>query len=84
MVFVYFLKLINNDIYIGSTIDIKKRIYDHKNGRVKATRNLLPLKLKAFIAVSNEHKARQLEKYFKTGSGRAILNKRILSDVALA
>ena len=34
----------------------------------------------AYIAVQTEDQARQLEKYFKTGSGKAILRKRILAD----
>jgi hypothetical protein len=36
----------------------------------------------AYIAVRTEKKARELEKYFKTGSGRAVLKKRILTDEA--
>jgi len=40
------------------------------------------LTLEAFIAVKTESKARELEKYFKTGSGKAILKKRILTDEA--
>lgn len=35
-------------------------------------------KLEAYVAVKTEKKAQELEKYFKTGSGRAVLNKRIL------
>jgi len=33
--------------------------------------------------VRTEEKARELEKYFKTGSGKAILKKRILTDKVL-
>jgi len=38
----------------------------------------------AYIEEYSEKKARELERYLKTGSGRAILHKRILSDAALA
>jgi hypothetical protein len=38
------------------------------------------LKLAGYIAVPNSQKARELEKYFKAGSGKAILKKRILTD----
>jgi len=38
----------------------------------------LPLDLTANIAVNTEEKARRLEKDLKTGSGRSILQKRIL------
>jgi len=40
--------------------------------------------LEAFIGVKTESKAREFEKYLKTGSGRAILKKRILTDEAKA
>jgi len=43
-----------------------------------------PLYLMSYIAVNNEAKARRLERYLKTGSGKAILKKRILMDEALA
>jgi len=33
---------------------------------------------KPYIAVQTERKARELEKYFKIGSGKAVLYKRIL------
>ncbi|RLC38916.1 excinuclease ABC subunit C [Candidatus Falkowbacteria bacterium] len=84
MGYVYFLKLSNNDIYIGSTKNLNNRLLNHKKGEVKATMNLLPVKLLAYIAVPRETHARRLEKYFKTGSGRAVLKKRILTDEALA
>ena len=38
--------------------------------------------LVAYVAVPTERKARKLEKYFKTGSGKAVLKKRILTDEA--
>ena len=63
---------------------MKVRINEHKNGKVNATKHLLPIKLLAYIVVPSERQARELEKYFKTGSGRAILKKRILTDEALA
>lgn len=39
--------------------------------------------LEAYVAVKTEQKARQLEKYFKTGSGKAVLYKRILQSPKL-
>jgi hypothetical protein len=43
---------------------------------VTSTRAYLPVTLKAYIAVESEAGARQLEQYFKTGSGKAFANKR--------
>jgi hypothetical protein len=36
----------------------------------------------AYVAVPTVRKAKELEKYFKTGSGKAVLKKRILTDEA--
>jgi putative endonuclease len=82
MGYVYFLRLCNGMVYIGSTKDLKHRFREHKTGKVNATKSHLPVKLLAYIAVPTEHKARDLEIYFKSGSGRAILKKRILTDEA--
>ncbi len=55
---------------------------EHNDGLSISTKHYRPLTLEAFVAVKTESKARELEKYFKTGSGKAILKKRILTDEA--
>jgi predicted GIY-YIG superfamily endonuclease len=76
MWYVYFLELLNGDIYVGSTPDLKRRFSEHQNGRVVSTKSYRPVKLKAYLAVETETKARELEKYFKSGFGKAIAMKR--------
>ncbi len=76
MWYVYFLELKNGDIYVGSTGDLKQRHQSHQLGKVMSTRSFLPVKLKSYIAVETELNALQLEKYFKSGSGKAIAYKR--------
>ncbi len=79
MWYVYILRSIrDNALYIGSTNDIGRRLDEHNSGKVESTRNRKPLSLEAYIAVKDKNKAIELEQYLKTGSGRAILNKRIL------
>lgn len=78
MWYVYFLELNNKHIYVGSTDDLKRRISSHDSGHVQSTKGFLPVKLKSYVAVETEAKARELEKYFKTGSGKAIAKKRLL------
>jgi hypothetical protein len=38
----------------------------------------VPVGLKAYVAVETEKRARELERYFKSGSGTAIALKRFL------
>ena len=76
MDYVYFLKERHGRIYVGSTNNLKRRLEEHKKDK-------LGFKLLGYVAVEGEHKARELEKYFKTGSGRAVLKKRILTDEVL-
>ena len=65
----------SDGIYIGSTSDLKRRMNEHLTGQCAFTKSLLPIKLEAYIAVSEEKTVRDLEKYFKSGSGRAVLKK---------
>ncbi len=76
MWYVYFLELSNGNIYVGSTNDLKRRKKSHDNGEVNSTKPFLPVKLKAYVAVETSVVARKLEKYFKSGSGKAIAIKR--------
>ena len=79
MWYVYFLELVNKNIYVGCTNDLSKRVQKHRNAQVESTKSLLPLRLKSYLVVPTKKKALELEKYFKTGSGKAILKKRILT-----
>lgn len=74
--YVYFLQLNNGDIYVGSTNDLKRRFSSHQAGHVLSTKAFLPAKLKSYAAVENKALARELEKYFKSGSGKAFATPR--------
>ena len=85
MYYVYFLKSLNSPFrYVGYTSNLKKRMYEHNQGLNKSTKHYSPFKLDAYIAVGTEIIAKDLEKYFKTGSGIAFARKRILTYEALA
>jgi predicted GIY-YIG superfamily endonuclease len=51
---------------------------EHNSGKVDSTKNRTPLRLEAYFAVKGKSRAITLEQYFKTGSGKAFLQKRIL------
>jgi len=58
MWYVYFLELGNDDIYVGSTSDLKRRLSSYQAGHVLSTKTLLPATLKSYIAVETELRAR--------------------------
>jgi predicted GIY-YIG superfamily endonuclease len=76
--YVYFLELGNADIYVGSTDDLKRRFASHQARHVHSTKAYLPAALKSYVAVQTEEHARELETYFKSGSGKAVALKRLI------
>jgi putative endonuclease len=70
----------DNQLYVGSTKHLERRMREHTNGECISTAKRRPLTLESYIAVTTEEKARKLEKYFKTGSGTSIVKKRILQS----
>jgi predicted GIY-YIG superfamily endonuclease len=79
MWYVYILRsIIDKNLYVGSTNNIRRRLIEHNSGKVDSTKSRMPFNLEAYIAVKDQAKAIELEQYFKTGSGRALLQKRIL------
>jgi predicted GIY-YIG superfamily endonuclease len=81
--YVYFLELSNGDIYVGSTDDLRRHFKSHQQGHVLSTRNHLPAVLRAYVAVPDEATARSLERYFKSGSGKAFCKQAVLEWPAL-
>lgn len=80
MWYVYFLELSNRDVYVGSTDDLRRRFASHQKGEVSSTRKYLPAILRSYVAVETEAGARGLERYFKSGSGKAFAKKRFLTE----
>ena len=78
MYYVYILKYSNGKIYTGCTENLQNRVDKHNKGYVKSTKNFLPIKLINYIAFSEKDKAYLFEKYLKSGSGKAFLNKRLI------
>ncbi|MBO9203497.1 MULTISPECIES: GIY-YIG nuclease family protein [Niastella] len=78
MYYVYILRCNNGSPYTGCTQDLKERFQRHTNGYVPATQALLPVELIFYYAFKDKYKAFEFEKYLKTGSGRAFMQKRFL------
>jgi putative endonuclease len=75
MFYVYLLLLGNEDIYKGVTDDLKRRFSEHKNGKVKSTRNYRPIKLIGYEAYILKSDALRREKFLKTTEGRKFLRQ---------
>jgi putative endonuclease len=71
------LQQANGDIYVGSTNDLRYRFGAHQGGQVASTKLYLPVVLLSYVAVPTELHARRLERYFKSGSGKAFAKKRL-------
>ena len=66
---------------MGRTKNLKDRLHRHSKGYVKYTSGRRPVKLITYVSFSNEWKSVLFEKYLKTGSGRAFMNKRLIGQV---
>lgn len=78
--YVYFLESINYpELYIGYTIDLRKRLQEHNCGLNFSTKSYKPWKLIHYEAYLNEKDAKRREKYLKTSQGARLL-KRMLKE----
>ncbi|MEO1033045.1 MAG: GIY-YIG nuclease family protein [Bacteroidota bacterium] len=75
---VYILKCLDGSFYVGCTSNLEKRLKRHSAGQVISTKRRLPVKLVTHIVFNDKYKAYNFEKYLKSGSGRAFLNKRLI------
>jgi len=76
MYYVYILQSQkNNSLYIGYTIDLKKRFKKHNTGENKATRPFRPYELIYYEALLNIKDAKARERFLKSGWGRRSIKK---------
>lgn len=71
MYYVYLLQSDkNNQIYTGLTDNLKRRLQEHKNGKVRTTNRLLPIHLIFYEAFINKDDAMRRERYLKSTKGK--------------
>jgi len=80
MYYVYLLKSQSHpkQPYVGSTRDLRQRLKEHNEGRSPHTAKFRPWILVAYFAFAHEKTAIAFEKYPKSGSGRAFINRHFL------
>lgn len=84
MAFIYILEsLQDGKFYTGSTVDLKRRLEQHRSGKVKSTKSRLPVKLVYFEKLESELKARQREIFLKTPAG-GVTKKVLARDFLMA
>ena len=79
MKYVYLLKSLSSPEkrYFGIASNLKRRLGEYNSGLSKHTANFGPWRVETYLGFSDEKKARDFEKYLKTGSGKAFSQKRL-------
>ncbi|MEK7123541.1 MAG: GIY-YIG nuclease family protein [Patescibacteria group bacterium] len=74
MFYVYAIKSIKrNYIYVGLTNNLARRFAEHNNKKERTTRVFAPFRILLAKRFTTRIKARQKEKYFKSGVGKEYL-----------
>ena len=69
----------DNKFYVGYTKNLKLRLKQHQEGKVKSTKNRGKFKLIYFEGCLNQQDATHREKYLKTYLGKMFLRNRLKS-----
>ena len=72
------LKCNDGSNYTGCTANIFDRLDRHTKGQIDYTASRLPVDLIVTISFNNKYRDYDFEKYLKSASGRAFLNKRLI------
>ncbi len=76
MYYVYVLKSLDNDkLYTGRTSDLKSRIKQHLNKKVRTTKSYGKIKLIFYEAFLSKKDSIRREKYLKTSKGKSSLKQ---------
>lgn len=80
MFYVYILRSLSfsDQIYIGYTNNLSKRLSVHNAGNSIYTSKYVPWEIVTYVTFSNSAKAIKFEKYLKTSAGKVFLNRRFI------
>ncbi len=79
MKYVYILQSENqrDRFYVGSTVDLDRRLDEHNSGNSVHTNKYRPWKMKTYVAFDDHGRAGAFEAFLKTGNGRIFAKKRL-------
>ena len=77
MFYVYTLRCADGNLYTGCTENLRDRFARHVRGNVPATARRLPVALEFYMALNDKYRAFEREKYLKSGSGRAFVQRHL-------
>lgn len=66
----------DHNLYIGCTSDLSKRLAQHANGLIRATKHRLPMELIYKEEYSDMYEAFRIERFYKTPKGKRELKKK--------
>jgi putative endonuclease len=58
MFYTYVLRCDDGELYVGSAVDLRRRLAQHRAGRVRATAHRVPVRLEYYEACRSELNAR--------------------------
>ena len=77
--YVYILQAKDDSLYIGYTLDLRKRLLEHNRKLNFSTKSKTPWQLIHYESYLNKIDAQRREKYLKTSQGARLL-KRMLKE----
>ena len=76
MHYVYILQCLETKkLYTGRTDDLKRRLQEHKEGKVWTTQRMLPTRTVFYECFRNKEDAIRRERYLKTTKGKSTLKQ---------
>jgi len=62
-------------IYVGLSLDVKRRINEHQRGKERTTRAYRPFEVLLIEVLPDRMEARKREKFLKSGAGKEFLKE---------
>ena len=82
MYYVYLLRMNNEQIYTGLTVDLKRRVDEHIHAKVSSTAKRLPCSLIGYEAYVLKPGAIRRERYLKTTEGKRLFKQQYRDIIA--